>query len=49
MGVHLVFEPDGSTVFRLPAKSVPELVCEDTFQNKGGEGMKNKCILLLLV
>lgn len=38
VGVHLVLEPDGSTVFGLPAESVPELVCEDAFQNKGGNG-----------
>lgn len=46
MGVHLVFEPDGRTILCLPAESVPELICEDTFPNKGGKGIKNKRILL---
>lgn len=48
MGFHLVFEPDGGSVFCLPAESVPELVCDDTFQNKVEKGMKNKCVLFEL-
>lgn len=46
MGVHLVFEPDGSAVVCLPAESVPELVCRDTLRNTGGKGVKIKRILL---
>lgn len=41
VGVHLVLEPDGGAVFRLPAESVPELVCEDTFWNKEGRYEKH--------